>query len=221
MEQTVYDPWAAASDPQVRDGTGRWFGQVYIDVWACVLRKGTGKVPFDPTQHNVNDRLTAIKMEVIPLAEHNVGFTLMREMIAEFGSWPKVTLPSIKALGVDLRTVDKAWVSVELKPTGRKYTSNSGETKDETTFAVLAVFKDQAACQEAFTIFNAGQEDHTAPATAPAENGKEKEVASQFLKPLWNASNGNQDMMAEMLAGNPLTSKFFTINSPEVQAVMR
>jgi hypothetical protein len=216
MEQTVYDPWAAASDPQVREGTGRWFGQVYIDVWACVLKKGAGKVPFDPTQHNVNDRLTAIKMEVIPLAEHNVGFTLMREMIAEFGGWPKVTLPSIKALGVDLRTVDKAWVSVELKPTGRKYTSKEGETKDETTFAVLAVFKDQNACREAFEIFNAG--DHTA--TAP-DNGKEKETASQFLRPIWNACNGNQDMMAQMLAGNPLTSKYFTINSPEVQSVMR
>lgn len=220
MEQ-VYDPWAAAADPQVREGSGRWFGQVYIDVWACVLKKGAGKVPFDPTQHNVNDRLTAIKMELIPLTEHNVGFTLMREMIAEFGGWPKVVLPSIKALGVDLRTIDKAWVSVELKPTGRKYTSKEGEAKEETTFAVVAVFKDQAACQEAFTLFNAGREDNAVAPVAPANNSKEKDTASQFIKPLWNASNGDQNMMAEMLAGNPLTSKYFTINSPEVQAVMR
>ncbi len=218
MENKQYDPIEAAMNPQVREGNGRWFGQCFIDVWACVLQKGAGKVPFIPGQHEDKDRLTAIKMEVIPLPEHNVQFTVLREMIAEFGAWPKQTLPSIRAIGADLRGLDKAWVSIELKPSGRTYTDKHGETKEEKAIVILAVFGSEAACREAYNLYNAGAEPvAAAPAAA---NGKEKETAAMFLKPLWLQAAGDTDKMTQLLASNPLTSKYFTIQSPEVQTAM-
>ena len=47
-----YDPFDAAMHPAVRKGISRWFGQLFVDVYACVLTKGVGKEPFNPNAHD-------------------------------------------------------------------------------------------------------------------------------------------------------------------------
>jgi hypothetical protein len=223
----VYDPYEAAMNPETRERDGRWFGQLFVDVYACVLQKGVGKVPFDPQTHDQSKRLTAIKMELVPLPEHDVDFTLLRELIAEFGGWPKVTLPSLHAVGIDLRNLNAAWVTVEMHGTGRMYTNSQGEEKEETTFVLLAVFEDQAACRAAFHAHRGQAEPTpaTATATAPGGNGNghnpERATAAMFLNPLWAQASGDLGKFAQLIAANPLTQKHFTLNSPEVVQVVQ
>jgi len=55
-----------------------------------------------------------------------------------------------------------------------------------------------------------------------ADNGPESGLASVavFLPVLWKGANGDRQAMAELLKANALLGKYFTIDSPEVQAVM-
>jgi hypothetical protein len=212
----TYDPWDAAGNPPERQTTSRWFGRLFLDVWACALIKGQGKVPFDDQVHDASQRLTAVQMEVQPLSDYDVTFTLERDLIAEFGAWPKVTLPSIKALGVDLRTLNKKWVAVEFKPTGRTYTGRDGEEKQETTFVVMGVYDTEAECRAAYQAFNADEP----PFAVDEEDTKARATAAMFIGPLWAQAGQDKTKMADLLGKTPIVSEFFTIDSPEVVAVI-
>ena len=214
----MYDPFDAAMNPPERQQTSRWYGQMFVDVWACVLEKGSGKVPFDATIHDASKRVTAIKVDVVPLNDYNVSFILSRDMIAEFGGWPKVTLPSIRAIGADVRTLHNAYVAVEFAPTGRTYPGKDGTDKEETTFVLVAVFADEAACRDAYEVFNAASEQ--AEPEPSNGNGKERATAAMFIGPLWAQAGKDVSKLALLLAANPLTSKHFDINSPEVLSVV-
>jgi len=48
----------------------------------------------------------------------------------------------------------------------------------------------------------------------------EKRHMVLFLGPVWAQADGDPDKMAKLLADNEMLSKHFTIDSPEVQAVM-
>ena len=170
------DPLDSADNPQTE--APEYYGQATVDAWDCVLQKGYGKVPFDPQQHRINDRRTAIKIAIIPLPEQEVTRDVYREYLAEFGPWPKITLPSIKALGLTTRQLNNAWVRATFVSEGRTYTNSAGETKESTTFKFLAVYPDEAACRAAYYVANAGPDDppftpdgqatgngHTAPLT--------------------------------------------------------
>ena len=151
------DPLDSADNPQTE--APEYYGQATVDAWDCVLQKGYGKVPFDPQQHRINDRRTAIKIAIIPLPEQEVTRDVYREYLAEFGPWPKITLPSIKALGLTTRQLNNAWVRATFVSEGRTYTNSAGETKESTTFKFLAVYPDEAACRAAYYVANAGPDD--------------------------------------------------------------
>lgn len=212
----TYDPYESAMNAKEKQSDGVWFGQLFVDVWAVYLKKGEKKINFDPSRHDDRYRYTQLKLELIPLPDYGVTFTILREMIAEFGEWPRTTLPSVKALNVDLRNLNKAWVRIKLQPTGEKYTSNRGDERERTALVLEAVFKDQASCAEAWRIYSGEAFNSAEEIAAPPDNGKEKQTAALFLKPLWTQAGGDLTKMATLLAGNPLTSKFFTISSPEV-----
>lgn len=215
---TYYDPYDAAMNAKPREATPRWYGQLFIDVWTAALVKGQGKVPFDQTQHK--SAVTAIDMSLVPVAEHGVSFNVERSLIAESRSWTSVTLPSIKALNVDLRTLHGRWCAVELKETGRTYQSN-GETRSETAMDLVAVFADEAACHAAYEVYyntDAAVTEST-ETTAPVVD-PQRAVAVQFIGPLWKQAAGDVSALEQLLAGNPLTSRFLTITSPEVMAVI-
>lgn len=215
------DPFDAADDPEV--GTPEIYGQAQVDAWYCVLVKGRGKVPFDASLFNIDQRRTAIKVSILPLAEQNITREVYREYIAEFGSWPKITLPSLKALGLTTRTLNDAWVRIALVPEGRTYVSSkTGETRESTTIKVLEVYADEDACRAAYLKRNvdaeAQDEPAQAPAAAPAGNGTDKarETAQKFMEAIAKAEGGDPAKVAERIAKMPLVSKYFTGDSPEV-----
>jgi len=218
---TYQDPLDSAENPEV--SLPEYYGQAVLDVYYCVLQKGAGKVPFDPQMHKLDERRTAVKLGILPLPEQNVTRDVFRDYVAEFGAWPKITLPSIKAAGLSLRNLNNAWVKLTLVPEGRTYTDKNGETKESLTFKVTAAYPDEAACRAAY--LNQSVSSGTEPATTPVNgNGsgtaKEKETALAFVKVLVNAVAGNEDTLAARIANMPMLAKHFTVQSPEVRALL-
>lgn len=212
------DPLEAAE--HVQPPTRTYFGQVRVQSWFCVLEKGIGKVPFDPQEHKPEQRRVAIRIEVTPLAETNLQFEVMRELIAESNAWTKIVLPSLVAIEVTPRQLNERWVQVELVPTGRQWLDASGQQHEETMPKFVAVYPDQAACLAAWQANGGGAVTATpAAAPAPAGNGGERAAAAAFLSPLWQASGHDIATFMEMVSRNPILSKHFNQNSPEVMAV--
>jgi hypothetical protein len=241
----VQDPWEAAANPA---NTQEFWGEINIDVWFCALAKGTGRVPYDPNQMTPDGktprRYTAIEMKLIPLAQTNLTNPVERSMLAEFGEWVDIVLPSLRALNLTkLQELNKKFAHVEMVKTGKKYNKTdeaTGETKsrDLTTFKFLGIFNTEAECVAAYTGGNStpgtGQAAPAAPFDTTPANGngngpeKEKEAARQFLKVLVSnaARAAGKDIekmrteLAPLIASQPFIAKFFTVDSPETAELM-
>ena len=227
------DPYAAALDAHEASIASDIYGQFDIDVWFCVLQKGVGKVPFDPQQHAPAQRRTAIDINLQDLGGNNYT----RSFIGEIGTdgWLKVTLPSLKAIGVtDLRGVSGKYVHAVMTPFG-KYTDKEGNEKQRTAPAIKAIYPDQAACEKAAQAAQGGTGPDWLVGDAPAAaangsaaangasaqgNDPERATAAQFLKPfaaMAREGNGvNSAKLQGFIDGNPLLKKHFTLASPEV-----
>jgi hypothetical protein len=209
------------------------FGQVSVDVFPCVLVKGTGKVQFDEGLHRPEDRRTSIHITISPLASSGLTFNTEREMIAESKEWAGIVKPSLVALNTDLRTVNGKWVKVLLVPTGQTYVNKQGEKKERTTVKFEAVYASEADCDKAAAEFfkKAPEEpvpgfDSPAPAGGSANgsngtngnghNAGERDAALKFLPALWNGSGKDVEKFAASISKNPLVCKYFDLNSPEV-----
>jgi len=213
-----------------------WYGQVMVNAWFCALVKGTGKVAWDPNTVDANGqplrRYTCIDLSLQPIANGDQVYPIERSVLAEFGEWVDICLPSLKDLGItNLQALNNTWIRCEMVATGRTYTNSNGETKDATTFKFLQVFADEAACRAAYAAAHGGNGGGSvnaapAPAATPANgNGaKERETALKFLKPYvqnaWRKSSGDLDKarteLATMIANQALLAKYFTVDSPEV-----
>ncbi len=233
---TYDDPLESAENPEVQ--LPRYYGQAVVDAYFCVLEKGVGKKPFDPEQHTLDKRLTAIKLGIIPLPEQNVTKDIFREYIAEFGAWPKITLPSLKALGLTVKSLNNAWVCLELASEGRTYTSKEGEVRESLTFKVTAHYPDQAACRAAYLnqSVTSGQEpaapwNGQTPAPTPTNgnghngngngaNPKERETAFKFVETLIAQTGGDEKALAARIAGMPMIAKYWTVDAAEVRAAL-
>lgn len=217
------DPMDVAGTVSLRPKT--YFGQIHFDGFFCVLQKGVGKVLFDPQQHRLESRRTAITCEITPLASSGLQYVIKREMIAESPVWAKVVLPSIKALSLTPKEVNDRFVRVEMAPTGRKWSTDEGEQREETMPKLVAVFADEAECQRASAEFfgNYGGHDDAAetPAEPPAPPADPTRAAlAAFLKPLWEQSGHEEPRFLEAIAANPLLAGQFNANSPEVLTVI-
>ena len=216
-------PWMTAETAKPLPRT--YFGHLMINCWYCTLQKGYGKVPFDPSQDSVDQRRTAIDISISPLPSSRAKFDTERSLIAESQTWAKIVLPSIKALDVSLRDLNEKYVQYEMVETGRTWTSKQGEEKHETMPVFKAVFdtldEAEAAAAELYggNGNGASDEDQEAPA---GNNGADaqRQTAQAFLPALWMQSGHDVTKLAELIANNPLTSKFFTVSSPEVIAVV-
>lgn len=222
-----YDPFDAAMTAEpLKLGPKTVFGEMEIDTWPCILVKGTGKVQFDPMQHDTDQRRTAIDLRLIPTKGE---FNYERNLIAESNEWAKIVLPSLKALGTDLRSLNGRFVEALLVPTGQTYEDkNTGEKKDRTTFKFIRVFGEMDECFAAADEFFASRRggngsSQAAPAPAPASTEPatlmEKDTALKFLQPLWSACKGDRARFLQQLAGNSLLNKHFNETSPEVTAL--
>lgn len=228
----IEDPFEAA-DKATWDPTFSVFGQVQVETFFCVLQKKDeaagikgGKVEFDPNTHDIGSRLTAIKIAIIP-AIPGRGNT-DRELIAESAEWTKIVNPSIKALGPawNLKGLHNQWVEAALVPTGRKYKGADGAERDATTIKFVRVFQSEDACLAAAQTRGgpaAAPSGSSAPAAAAAPTGPndaEKGTAKKFLPALWRSAGGDIAKFDELIQKNPLTAKYFTIDSPEVLEVV-
>jgi hypothetical protein len=187
-------------------------------------------VAFNPQQHKVEDRRTSISITIDVMPGSNQRFPTHRDMLAESAEWAKTVWPSLRALGLtSIRDLDGAWVKAELVPVGRQYTDKNGAVKEATTLKFLTIFMDQAACVAAYgggasvvddqEIPWAAQPAQAAAPAAPASN-PEKTTALEFVKVLVKSTGGDRDKLATQIAAMPLVSKYFTVASPEVQALL-
>ncbi len=221
LENEMIDPFDAANNATEPTFAKNFFGQSWFDVWFCALVKGVGKVPFDPAQHK--QKFTAIDLSIQPLAGSKATFPVERKMIAESKEWASVILPSIKALGKTPKEMHAAYVQVEIVPTGEKYTDKNGETKEKTTPRFVKVFATEAEClaaSEEMFGSNGNGTTHTEPAQPTTNGNAEREVALKFLPALATQAGKDPLKLAELIAANSLVGKYFTINSPEVIAVL-
>ena len=203
--------------------TGTYFGKVNFDVWYCVLRKGEGAVPFDPNQHSLEERRTQIHIMITPLSSSRAQFLTERKVLAESREWAKITLPSIKALGMkSARELENKWVQYVMEPTGRTYTDRNGLEKQNTMPKFLAVYDSEEAAERAKgELYAKAVDKEVVQTNGGGGNGNaERKVAELFLKSLIQTVGNDRQKVASLLASQPLVSKYFTIDSPEVQALL-
>jgi len=229
MSDRSPDVWDTANEATVAPRV--YFGQVFTDAFFCVLQKGAGKVVFDPAQHDADRRLTCIKIDGQVTRANGSTYEINREVIAEFKDWAGIVLPSLKVCGIHPRDLNEKWASWEMVNTGRTWTDRStGETKNGTTFKFLAIYPDEAACRAAESAHysrtpSSEDDDLDNSHPMPEDNGSngsdaQREVAAKFLPALWNQAAGDVTKLGQLIAGNPLTSKYFDLNSAEVLALV-
>jgi hypothetical protein len=233
--QPVNDPWESGENPQVR--VPEFWGQVAIDMYYVILQKGQGKVPFNPQQHTVDKRCTAIDIKILPILEMNVSYEVSRGMIAESREWAGIVLPSIKALGLSVRELNGKFVQVRYKATGETYTNKNGEKKEKTTFEFVKLYTDIKECTVDFmtaggTVFTEDPNGHGPDPVGVAQPAAtsvspEAETAKKFLKVVVeNAVRGQKDLqvirdtISLNLASMPMINKHFTVDSPETMMMI-
>lgn len=221
MTTYTNDPFEAADNPQIKPA--EYFGKLEVDAWFCALVKGQGKVPFDPALHPADQRRTAVDLHVITLPAHGLNYPMTRGVIAESPEWTKTVWPSLHDAGVqslrDLKDTPR-WCCVTTVSTGRTYQSN-GVTKEATTFRFIALYASEAECQAAYNAQRGGDWLDDTPAAQPANgNGdRERETALAFAKILAKQSRSVVEL-GQRLTEYPLVAKHFTIDSPEIEALV-
>lgn len=225
------DPFDAAMNPSEPNQDRTYFGEIIVvDPWFCVLEKGVGKRPFDPSRDDIGQRSTAIKLSVEVSKRDGGSYTLDQDTLDWSKEWKDFTLPSLRQLGIDLRTLKGRWVQVKRQATGDTYKKkDTNEIKDKTALVFMAVYPDQEtmkAAADTFYLPRNGDSSTPAPA-APAvaatpapqpttENFAERQFAEQVLGSLWKATGEDSAKFLEAIAKNPMLNKYFTPESPEV-----
>ena len=227
------DPFDAAMNAEARPaGPRTYFGQVSVDVWHCVLVKGTGKTPFDAGIHKPDQRCTAIDLTFTALPRDN-GQSLKPMafgMIAESKEWAQIVKPSLVAIGSDLRSIRDRYVSIQLAPTGRTYKTKNRDTgleevRNANTIKFTAAYNSEAECRAAsdafFSQFHRGDAPVAAPApVVPPAQDAGRATAAKFLPALWRASGNSVERFEKLIKQTGACSKYFDLSSPEVLAVI-
>jgi hypothetical protein len=218
------DPWAIADSAKPREF--EYYGQVQADVWFGFFPgSGAKPIPFDPNQHPGDKRTVMIDIQIIPVAEQNVTFDVRQNYTDFSPDWTKITLPSIKALGLDgLRSLNGKFVRVT-QVDGKREKKDSGGNKTGEfykTFKFLEIYPNQAACEAAYSGTPSNTEQQPT-ATSNNGNNPERDSALKFAKVVVeNSARGQSDLtivintVAANIANMPLISKYFTADSPEI-----
>lgn len=223
-------------------GPKHYFGQIAIlDVWDCVLRKGQGKVPFDPTVHPAEQRNVAITMKLVCTKNDGTTYDLDQNDLAS-GDKYKVTLTSLKALGVtgraQLMALAGTYVQAVRVDTGGFYLAKKasadgkiqpGDRVAEQGLQILALYDTAEACkaaEEAFYAPRASQvgDGRNVPEPLPAEqvDTQARAMLLKSLPMLWQAAGQNQATFAAMLDNPNMQFKALGIvaDSDEVQTAI-
>ncbi len=229
----VVDPFASAVEAGERPD--RYFGEINLHVTFVNLEKGAPKSAWDSQIHAVGNRRTEVEVTILPLAESGLVNPLQRSVIAESQEWTKIVWPSLRALGVKdgpgLHALHGQFAAVEFATTGRKYTDKkTGEERESTTLKFTALYPDEVTATAAWRADRPGM---AAPAATngnghtntngnghnPADDA-ERAALTAFLPALVKQANRDPNRLAEIIAANPMISKHFDVNSPEVIDLM-
>lgn len=187
------------------------------------------------TEHDdPKERRTEVTMVINPIEETGMTQLFTRSTICgNRGEWADIIWPSLRdGCGIkSLRDADKKFVKAEVVKTGRKYTNKNGEEVENTTFKFHALYADKAACVSAFSAD--GGTPKSTLVTAPVAgdpmaidmtanaNNPERESSKAFLPMLVKAAGGDLNQLKLTLASMSPLNKYFTIDSPEVQALLK
>lgn len=225
------DVWDSAAD--ATRGPKIYFGQVFTDGHYVYIsfKKGDPRVLFDPSQHPQDGRHTLVKIDGVCTKRDGSSYEINREMVCELDAAWQITKVSLKTCGVHPRELNERWAKWEMAETGDTWNSRtSGELVKGTTFKFSEFYPNEAACRAAekahYSRTPSTDEEnlddtHPMPEEAPS-NGSDaqREVAAKFLPALWKSAGGDVTKFGELISGNPLTSKFFDLNSAEVAALV-
>jgi len=233
-----------AFEDAMTDEPSRFFGQVSIEAYQAVFAKDVnGKwqkpEPYIADLHGSeeeisknDDKFLTVQVDISLTPVDPTRKIWTRSVGAKNRNRPefaRVIRPSIEALAEQiaaikslqpgqfnpLKELSGMWVGGEFVP---RPSNKEGETW--TTLKFTCVFASQDECAAAADeVYN---HDADEPAAEPEDNGQDAAKAAlvPFLAPLWEQAGHDQDKMAELLGVNPLLSSAFTMDSPEVQAVM-
>jgi len=184
------------------------------------------------TEHDdPKERRTEVTFVVNPIEETGMTSLFTRSAIcSNRGEWADIVWPSLRDdCGIkELRTANGKFAKIEVVKTGRKYTNRSGEEVENTTFKFLSLYDNQAACAAAYVADGGKPRTNTVQADDPvgaidmtrnADNA-EREISKQFLPSLVKGAGGNREQLAMMLSSMAPLNKYFTVDSPEVVALM-
>jgi hypothetical protein len=225
------DPWDVADNAKPRDY--EYYGQVKADVWFGHFPGGGVKpIPFDAAIHPADKRTTMIDIQIIPIAEQSVTFEV-RQNYTDFSlDWTKITLPSIKALGVDgLRSLNGHFVRVAQVDGKREKKEDGAKTGVfYKTFKFLEAFADQAACVKAYCGNAPSHTEQEPISQTPSQspvNSQEKDSVLKFARVVVvNAARGQKDIniicdsVTAHLSTMPMINKYFTATSPEIMTMI-
>ena len=214
------DPFDAATNAKLRPR--EYYGQLAVDAYFAKLVKGTGKVPWDPQADSVDNRVTAVNISLIPLPACGLSFKLERSMIAESVEWAKIVWPSLRTNGVQsAKLADGIWVKLVQEPTGRKYRTSTGEEREASTFKILVVYPDEAACEAAYQATQGGDDGPgAATSTQPVADPRARETAKQFIIALAKQHHGNMDAVKRAVAMIPMITAAFDPESTEFAEIV-
>ncbi len=181
------------------------------------------------------ERRTEVSMLVNPIEETGLTNFFTRSVICSNNNeWATIVWPSLRdnCKVANLREAHQKWVKAEIVKTGRSYINKSGDKVENTTFKFVALFNSKEAC--AADYLNEGGVNKTQAPINDSGHGmtdaamdidmsstSERTTAEAFLPALVKMANGNADMLAQQIAGIPMVAKFFTVNSPEVQKLLK
>ena len=222
MNETVLDAFDDASNVQLR--AVEIFGEVSMDAWHCVLKKGEGKRPFVEGVDGLSDRKTSVDIILHPIDEMDSKFQHERSLVAQSLAWGKITWPSLQRLGVEnAREARNRFCRVKLTPTGRKWTNKNGEQSEETTFEFLEFFPSKQACVAAYSA----SKGVVAGKAETSGDSPEKQNAYKFAVAIVkNIATETKDLdtltqkVKDKIAAMPVVARHFSIESPEILALL-
>jgi len=215
---TVLDPFDVATEAGERQPT--YFGKVDCTASFVALIKGQGKVLWTEA-HGPEQRRTEVAIRLDPIDAMNLTRAVERSVIAESREWTGTVWASLRDLGVrNAREINGKWAKVELVKSGREWINREGQKVEGTTFKFLALYNTKAECEAAWDAENGGGVAHSPSTSGNGAPDMGRETALQFLPALVMQAGKDKAKLALLLSEMPIISKYFTVDSPEVQALL-
>jgi len=205
------------------ESASHYFGKLDVSAQFVVLRKGQPKSAWYEGQ-DTDGRTTEVSLRLNPLDITGMTRMVERQVLSNSGEWSRIVWSSLRDLGVkQLPEIDGQWAHIEMVPSGREWTNREGQLVKGTTFKFIRLFTLQSDCEKAWRDLIGGNEAHTPSANgngAAAANDAERTAAAQFLPHIVAANKDDLAKLAATLASMSPLNKYFTVESPEVQALL-